>query len=302
MARRGAPVARVMARCRALAVNMDGRSKPHARQARHRDIAAAYATSRRHARHCNGIATPSPPYRSGIRRAEQDRRRPSALPLPPWSGARSSTGRTTAHENAMETDMHDPADAALRILMYFIMPLWIAAGTADYLCHRRTHIARTAGPKESVLHLLMFTEIGIPLLACLFLEINALVFLVMIVAFVAHEATALWDVSYATSRRHVGPFEQHVHSFLELLPLAAGMLVAVRHWPQFLALFGLGQEPAGWDLRLKEQALPAAYVTFVLLAALLLEILPYVEELLRGLKARRTGMSPRSSPWPREPG
>ncbi|CAM3736501.1 Diguanylate cyclase [Bordetella sputigena] len=199
----------------------------------------------------------------------------------------------------MDPDIHDPADAALRILMYFIMPLWIAAGTADYLCHRRTDIARTAGPKESMLHLLMFTEIGIPLLACLFLEINALVFLVMIVAFVAHEATALWDVGYASSRRHVGPFEQHVHSFLELLPLAAGMLLAVLHWPQFLALFGLGQEPARWDLRLKEQPLPGSYVAFVLLAALLLEMLPYMEELLRGLKARRTDPGPRSSTRPR---
>lgn len=199
----------------------------------------------------------------------------------------------------MDTNMHDPADAALRILMYFIMPLWIAAGTADYLCHRRTHIARTAGPKESLLHLLMFAEIGIPLLACLFLEINALVFLVMIVAFIAHEATALWDVSYASSRRRVGPFEQHVHSFLELLPLAAGMLVAVLHWPQFLALFGMGQEPARWDLRLKARALPTAYVAFVLLAAVVLELLPYAEELLRGLRARRAGLGSPSNAWPR---
>ncbi|ANN69747.1 diguanylate cyclase [Bordetella bronchialis] len=183
--------------------------------------------------------------------------------------------------------MHDTGDAALRILMYFIMPLWIAAGTADYLCHRRTDIAHTAGPKESVLHLLMFAEIGVPLVACLFLEINALVFLLMILAFIAHEATALWDVSYATSRRHVGPFEQHVHSFLELLPLAAGILVAVLHWPQFLALFGLGSEPARWDLRLKETPLPTGYIVFVLLASALLEALPYLEELLRGIKARR---------------
>lgn len=139
------------------------------------------------------------------------------------------------------------------------------------------------------MHLLMFAEIGVPLLACLFLDINALVFLVMIVAFAVHEATALWDVSYATRYRRVGPFEQHVHSFLELLPLAAGILVAVRHWPQFLALFGLGDEPARWTLQLKTEPLPVGYVAFVLLAAVLLEALPYAEELLRGLKARRRG-------------
>ncbi|WP_217906588.1 diguanylate cyclase [Bordetella genomosp. 11] len=196
----------------------------------------------------------------------------------------------------MGNEMQDTGDAALRILMYFIMPLWIAAGVADYLCHRRTDIAHTAGPKESALHLLMFAEIGIPLLACLFLQVNALVFLVMILAFIAHEATALWDVSYASRRRHIGPFEQHVHSFLELLPLAAGMLVAVLHWPQFLALFGLGPEPAGWDVRWKDPPLPAGYVAFVLLAAVVLEFLPYVEELWRGLRARgATGGAPRKT-------
>lgn len=191
------------------------------------------------------------------------------------------------------------ADApALWILMYFVMPLWMLAGVADYLCHRRTDIARTAGPKESVLHLLMFAEIGVPLLACLFLEINALIFLVMIVAFFAHEATALWDVSYATRRRDVRPFEQHVHSFLELLPLMAGVLLATLHWPQFLALFGLGDEPAQWTLRLKEAPLPTGYIVFVLGASVLLEILPFAEELLRGLKARGQDRKARRSPMP----
>ena len=42
------------------------------------------------------------------------------------------------------------ADEVLRgMLMYFVMPLWLAAGFADYLCHRATHIERTSGWKES---------------------------------------------------------------------------------------------------------------------------------------------------------
>jgi GNAT superfamily N-acetyltransferase len=86
----------------------------------------------------------------------------------------------------------------------------------------------------------MFAEVAIPLLAALFLEINALIIALMIVAFLAHEATALWDVSYAVTRREVTPFEQHVHSFLEMLPLMAAAFVATLHWPQFLALFGAG--------------------------------------------------------------
>ena len=172
------------------------------------------------------------------------------------------------------------------LLLYFVMPVWFLSGLADYLCHRATDIAHTSGPKESLLHLLMFGEIAVPLLMCLFFEINALVFAVMIAGFIAHEATALWDVSYAIERRYVSPIEQHVHSFLEMIPLMAGAFVAVLHWPQFLALFGLGGDTARFALELKKESLPIAYIVAVLGAALLLELLPYLEELWRGLKAR----------------
>ncbi len=80
---------------------------------------------------------------------------------------------------------------------------------------------------------------AVPLLAALFLEINALIIALMIVAFLAHEATALWDVSYAVTRREVTPFEQRPQ-LLEMLPLMSAAFVAVLHWPQFLALFGAG--------------------------------------------------------------
>jgi hypothetical protein len=94
------------------------------------------------------------------------------------------------------------ADDIIRaMLMYFILPLWLTAGFCDWLCHRATNIATTSGPKESALHLLQFGEMAVPILAVMFLEINALIILVMIVAFLLHEATALWDVSYASATR-----------------------------------------------------------------------------------------------------
>lgn len=114
--------------------------------------------------------------------------------------------------------MTEPAG---QILLYFLMPLWLAAGIADWFCHRASHIETTTGVKESLIHLLMFAEVGIALLAGLFLEINAGVILLMIVVFLLHEATALWDVSYAVTARRVSPLEQHIHSFLELIPLMA---------------------------------------------------------------------------------
>lgn len=177
------------------------------------------------------------------------------------------------------------SDPAVLILMYFVLPLWLAAGFADWLCHRATHIETTTGAKESLIHLLMFTEVGVPLLAAMFLEINALIILVMILAFFLHEATALWDVSYATTARTVTPIEQHVHSFLEMIPLMAILIVCALHWSQFLALFGAGPEPARFELRWKPEPLPTAYIASIMSVILLFELLPYLEELVRGLRA-----------------
>ena len=178
------------------------------------------------------------------------------------------------------------ADEVLRgMLMYFVLPLWLAAGFADYLCHRASDIEHTSGAKESLLHLLLFAEMGVPVLAAIFLEINALIIALMIVCFVLHELTSLWDVSYASKLREITPFEQHVHSFLEMLPLMGLLLVIVLHWPQFLSLFGLA--PARFELALKQPPLPWAYIAAMLALVLLFDVLPYVEELVRGLRARR---------------
>src|ERR1700712_384556 len=89
-------------------------------------------------------------------------------------------GRTqTAHElghglSAGYPKVMDPS-AAQNILMYFVLPVWLAAGFADYLCHRAASIETTSGWKESLLHLLQLAEMAIPTLAAIFLEINALI-------------------------------------------------------------------------------------------------------------------------------
>jgi len=180
------------------------------------------------------------------------------------------------------------AEVTRNVLMYFILPLWLAAGFADYLCHRASEIEQTSGYRETLLHLLMFAEIAVPLLAALFFEINALIILLMIVGFIMHEATALWDVSFAIDKRQVTPIEQHVHSFLEMLPLMSIVLVVVLHWPQFLALFGAGPEAAQFVLSWKRDPLPWSYVSSFLIAVILLEVMPYAEELVRGLRKARS--------------
>jgi hypothetical protein len=190
-------------------------------------------------------------------------------------------------------------DPVVLILMYFILPLWLLAGFADWLCHRATRIETTTGAKESIFHLLMLAEMGLPLLAAIFLEVNAGIIAFMIAAFFLHEITALWDVSYAVKWRKVSPIEQHVHSFQEMIPLMAILLLISRHWEQFQALFGFGPEPARFELVWKEEQLPVAYVISVMAMALLLEIIPFVEEFFRGLRANGGALVPQD---PKEPG
>ena len=92
----------------------------------------------------------------------------------------------------------------------------------------------------------------------MFLEVNALIIAVMILTFFVHEATAMRDVRYATTARTIGPIEQHVHSFLEMIPLMGLVSVVSLHWGQFLALFGAGTERARFDLAWKQQLMPVA--------------------------------------------
>ena len=182
--------------------------------------------------------------------------------------------------------MSTEADVLRSVLMYFVLPLWLVAGFADYLCHRASHIATTSGPKESLIHLLMLTEIGIAVTAAMTFEIDAAVIVLMIIVWAAHEATAVWDVTFAHHKREVTPIEQWVHGYLGVLPLLSLLMVVVLHWSQFLALFGLGTEAPRFDIVWKDPPLPWGYVLPIISATVLFEVLPYVEELARGVRAR----------------
>ena len=60
---------------------------------------------------------------------------------------------------------------------------------------------------------------------------------------VVHELTAIIDVAYADGRREVTPTEQHVHGFLERVPLMATAFLSVLHWDQARSLVGAGEDP-----------------------------------------------------------
>jgi uncharacterized membrane protein len=183
-------------------------------------------------------------------------------------------------------------DAAIFLLMYVVYPLWVAAGFADWACHRATGIAVTSGLKENLLHWLMYAEIGVGMAAVAFFEIDAAVLSVVLAVFVVHELTVYWDLDYSTLRRDVGPLEQMVHSFLELLPLVSLMLLAVIAWPQVQAVAHLGEGVADWSLRAKEPPWPQRYIVCALAASVLFNGLPLLAEtvscLRGGRAARRT--------------
>jgi hypothetical protein len=172
-------------------------------------------------------------------------------------------------------------------LMYFVLPAWLAAGLADWLCHRATRIEDNAGPRESVFHLVLLAEMGVAVLLALFFRINALVLAVMLAAYALHEFTTWLDLRYAQTAREIRPVEQIVHGFQEGLPLLGLTLIVLLHWEQFLALFGLGAATADFTLRLKQPPLPPAYSLGAVAAAIVFNVVPYVEELLRGLRAQR---------------
>lgn len=176
--------------------------------------------------------------------------------------------------------------AAWYVLVCAVLPFWMIAGFADYLCHRAAHSTQANGAKEAILHWLMLGEVGLPLLAAVFLKINALLFGLMILCWIAHEITTHIDLQLAIRTRTVTAFEQQVHSFLEVLPVAALILLAVSHWDQALALFGAGTQRADLSLALKPLPLPAQLIA-LFGGLLVFGVIPYVDELWRGLRAER---------------
>ncbi|MFH8680860.1 diguanylate cyclase [Streptomyces lydicus] len=188
---------------------------------------------------------------------------------------------------AVPAHAFDTEAANRRFLIYGVMPLWCVPAVSDWIMHRRTRIEDTTGTRESALHALMMTEAGIPVAMGLLAKVNPLVLTVMGGAAVAHGATALWDVSLATEEREVHPVEQHIHSFLEVLPLAAMAFTCCLHADQVRATLRGGAGPDGWRLLPKENPLSAKYLTGLGLAIGACVVLPYAEELTRCVRTAR---------------
>jgi hypothetical protein len=178
-------------------------------------------------------------------------------------------------------DSFDVHRAAQRTILYGILPLWIVPGFLDYLFHRKSSIETTSGTHESLIHALQMTSVGIPTLMALIFEVDASVIATIITSAAVHEALTIWDVAYAEPLRRPEPNEQHVHSFLEVLPIMATVSLLTLHPKQTAALFGRGKEQPRWSLRLKAPTIRLSYIAAVLGAIGALLVIPYAEEFVR---------------------
>ncbi|ELS57757.1 hypothetical protein [Streptomyces viridochromogenes] len=198
-------------------------------------------------------------------------------------------GRDQAAEISASGVTVDVGDATVRYLLYGLLPSWFVPGVADWWMHRRTRIEETAGTKESLIHSLMMAEVGLPIALTLRYEVNPLLLSAQLGATAAHEATALWDVRTAVdSDREVKPVEQHIHSFLESLPFAALASLMCLHADQVKSLLRGGHgDPDAWRLVPRRRSLSGGYLAGVGVAIGACVLLPYGEELLRCVRARR---------------
>ncbi|MFF3073620.1 hypothetical protein ACFVSN_01070 [Kitasatospora sp. NPDC057904] len=83
-----------------------------------------------------------------------------------------------------------------------------------------------------------------------------------------------------------GPIEQHIHSFLEVLPLTAVAFTACLHWDQVRSLLRGGDSHHSWRLYPKSRPLSAGYLAGFTAAVTAFIALPYGEELLRCARAQ----------------
>lgn len=173
-----------------------------------------------------------------------------------------------------------------QILLFGVLPAWILAVWMDWICHRMTGMAYGDCTRETVLHLLMAAEIAAAALLVALLQANALVLILLVALWLAYQFTLMADARFAAPRRIVSALERRVHRVLGILSTLALALLCVFHGDQWLAMTGAGTAVA--DVSLTPRTPPLPYLSYpAIFGAVGLLILPFAEELWRGLRADR---------------
>lgn len=156
---------------------------------------------------------------------------------------------------------------------------WLLAGTLDFACHRRTDLPHTSGLPESTLHLLQLGLVGAAIILGMLFELSSALIAALALLVLLHAVVGYADTRQAFPRRPILPFEQHVHSVLDMAPwIGLGVAVAST-WPSALA--------GDWSVALRRPALPPLVWSMVLVPAALLAWWPALLEWRAAWRARR---------------
>ncbi len=158
--------------------------------------------------------------------------------------------------------------------------VWLSAGFADFLCHRRTDLPHTSGVAESFTHLLQLGLLGMAIVVGLAFETGRTTTLVILALVVMHALVGYWDTRIAFDRKRVLlPVEQHIHSVLDMAPIIAFAWMVARGWPAVLS--------GDWQVAWRMPAVPVGAWIAVVLPAAVLCALPAIIE-FRAARAART--------------
>lgn len=160
----------------------------------------------------------------------------------------------------------------LNFLSFAVYPAWLIAGALDYACHRRTKIEHTSGRTEGWLHVAQFVTIAIIFFAAVLLKPTLAMIAIAGTAAMLHLVLSYVDVSYTQSKRFISPLEQHVHAFLNVLPIVAVCLLAL-----------IGSSDGLWSNGLVPQVheLSPRTLTLFIGSFVVLAGTPVIEEFLR---------------------
>ncbi|MGC6491771.1 MAG: diguanylate cyclase [Myxococcota bacterium] len=182
----------------------------------------------------------------------------------------------------------DTREMVINLIIYVILPLWGLSGLLDWFCHRATKIEETTGLRESLLHSLMGLQIGLPIVLCIVFEVNVMVLMICLASLIAHEVVAHMDVHIAAPEREISIWEVHAHNYLATIPFYSFALIAVLKWEEFISLLTFDWAGGfGFELRpvpIGGSGYLPAYLAFMCVVC----VFPYIEELYRCLRGRRS--------------
>jgi hypothetical protein len=170
-------------------------------------------------------------------------------------------------------------------LAYIAYLAWLGCGLCDFIAHWHTDLPHTSGLAESTAHLLQLVLLGAAVVLGLGFEVGRGSALLLLALVVAHAVVGYVDTRIAfAAPRVVSPFEQHVHSVLDMAPVVAlGWLLAAT-WPAAVA--------GDWGLQ-PRRPVPVAMAWIAVLAPpLLLCVLPALIEFRSAWRARGSISSP----------